>query len=269
MERHDSTGNEPIAHVNEPAPLADPPAARRPEPPPFGRRLAAARERLIAAHKARNHAIPGWPRRRPIRWLREYLNSLLVIPLIRVAYGIEVRGRARFRAVQEPCLIISNHNMHMDHAMLLASMPHRFRQRVAVAAAARDIYGNPLRAFGASLLGNAFPFAKEGSGIRESLEDVAKMLDDGWSILLFPEGKLTVMGPTQPFKGGIGLLARETRVPVLPMRIDVLRPGFYEGKWLPHPRARVRVSIGDPVCLSPDMTYAEATTALEQAVRDA
>jgi long-chain acyl-CoA synthetase len=119
------------------------------------------------------------------------------------------------------------------------------------------------------LLGNAFPFAKEGSGVRESLEYVAKMLDDGWHVLIFPEGKLTVVGPMQPFKSGTGLLAVETGVPVLPMRIDVLRPGFYEGKWLPHPWARVRVTIGEPVRLAPETVYAEATTKLEEAVRNA
>jgi hypothetical protein len=53
------------------------------------------------------------------------------------------------------------------------------------------------------------------------------------------------------------------------MRIDVLRPGFYEGKWLPHPRARVRVSIGEPIRFEPGTSYQEATARLEEAVRNA
>jgi long-chain acyl-CoA synthetase len=219
--------------------------------------------------KARMRRFPTWPRRRPVRWLRRALMSLVVFPLLRLGYSVEVRGRERFRTIQEPCLIISNHNMHLDQAMLLRSMPHGFRQRVAIAAAASDIFGNRLRGFGASLLGNAFPFAKEGSGVRDSLEYVAKMLDEGWNVLIFPEGRLTVVGPMQPFKSGTGLLAVETGVPVLPMRIDVLRPGFYEGKWLPHPRARVRVSIGEPIRFPQGTGYAEATAKLEEAVRNA
>jgi len=95
------------------------------------------------------------------------------------------------------------------------------------------------------------------------------MLGEGWNVLIFPEGKLTVIGPMQPFKSGTGLLAVETGVPVLPMRIDVLRPGFYEGKWLPHPRARVRVSIGEPIRFEPGTSYQEATRRLEEAVRNA
>lgn len=219
--------------------------------------------------KVRVRHFPTWPRRRPVRWLRRALMTGLVFPLLRLGYSVEVRGRERLRELKEPCLIISNHNMHLDQAMLLRSMPHGFRQKVTIAAAASDIFGNRLRGFGASLLGNAFPFAKEGSGVRESLEYVAKTLDEGWNVLIFPEGKLTVVGPMQEFKSGTGLLAVETGAPVLPMRIDVLRPGFYEGKWLPHPRARVRVNIGEPIRFPQGTDYAEATRKLEEAVRQA
>lgn len=219
--------------------------------------------------KARIRRFPTWPRWRTVQWLRHALLSFFVFPLLKLGYSVEVRGRERFASVQQPCLVISNHNMHLDQAMLLRSMPPDFRRRVAIAAAASDIFGNRLRGFFASLLGNAFPFAKEGSGVRESLEYVAKMLGEGWNVLIFPEGKLTVIGPMQPFKSGTGLLAVETGVPVLPMRIDVLRPGFYEGKWLPHPRARVRVSVGEPVRFPPGTSYQEATTRLEEAVRNA
>ncbi|MGK2964507.1 MAG: lysophospholipid acyltransferase family protein [Tepidiformaceae bacterium] len=219
--------------------------------------------------RQREWRFPTWPRWRPIRWLRRTLQSGWLFPMLRLGYRLEITGRERVRGVKEPCLIVSNHNMHLDQSMLLRSLPDGFRQRVAIAAAASDIYGNRFRGFWASLLGNAFPFSKQGGGIRESLEYVAKMLDDGWNVLFFPEGKLTVIGPMRPFKAGIGLLARETGVPVLPMRIDVLRPGFYEGKWLPTPRAYVRVTIGEPVRVPPGMGLKEATRFLEAAVRDA
>ncbi len=212
---------------------------------------------------------PTWPRTRPARLARRLMMAGFVLPALRPLYSVQVRGRANLAGLKEPCLIISNHNMHLDQAMLLTAMPHGLRQRVAIAAAASDIFGNRFRGFWASLLGNAFPFAKEGSGVRESLEYVARMLDGGWNVLIFPEGKLTVMGPTQRFKSGVGLLAVETGVPVLPMRIDVQRPGFYEGKWLPHPRARVRVSVGQPVVFEPGTSYTDATATLEQAVREA
>lgn len=219
--------------------------------------------------RARSARFPTWPRSRPVRVLRRLLLRGVVFPLLSVGYGLEVRGRERFALLREPTLVISNHNMHLDQGMLLRAMPDEFRERLAIAAAASDIFGNRIRGFGSALLGNAFPFAKEGAGVRESLEYVAHMLAEGWHVLIFPEGKLTVGGPMQPFKAGIGLLAVETGAPVLPMRIDILRPGFYEGKWLPHPRARVRVNVGMPCRFERGTPYAAAAAALEEAVRTA
>jgi 1-acyl-sn-glycerol-3-phosphate acyltransferase len=71
------------------------------------------------------------------------------------------------------------------------------------------------------------------------------------------------------FKPGTGRIALETGVQVLPMRIDVVRRGFYEGKWLPHPRARVRVNVGEPFRIATGTRHFEATRLLEEAIRNA
>lgn len=217
----------------------------------------------------RKRDIPRWPRFLPVRWLRRFLLTGIVFPLLRIGYSLRVYGYDNLEDLDGASLIISNHNMHLDHGMILRAMPNRVRERIAIAAAASDIYGNRVRGFFTSLLGNGFAFNKEGSGVRESLETVAQMLDEGWHVLLFPEGKLTVRGPMQRFKAGTGYLAVETGVSVLPLRIDIIRPGFYEGRWLPTPRAKVEVHIGSPLRFEPGTSYAEATTALERAVREA
>lgn len=192
-----------------------------------------------------------------------------LLPLLRLAYKIEVTGGEKFEHAALPCLIISNHNMHLDWGILLAAMPGGFRRRLMVAAASTDIFGNPVRRFGVQVLGNAFPFDKEGSGIRDSLEFVTRMLGDGWNVLLFPEGKLTVAGPMAPFKQGIGWLVMHSGAEVVPIRIDIVRPGGYEGKWWPHPRGRVRVSIGEPVQPAAGDDYQALVTNLERSVNEA
>jgi long-chain acyl-CoA synthetase len=226
------------------------------------------RPRRWGAARDRDTGLPSWPRKRPVRWARRALFTVFVLTITRAAYGIDVQGKERLKLFQEPGLIISNHCLHLDMALLLRALPVGFRNRVAIAAAASDIFGNPVRGFGSALLGNAFPFAKEGGGIRDSLENVGKVLDQGFSVLMFPEGSMTELGPMQPFKGGVGLLARETARPVLPMRIDVLRPGMVEGHWRP-PRGRIRITIGVPLLIDAKLGYADATGLLEQAVRDA
>ena len=58
------------------------------------------------------------------------------------------------------------------------------------------------------LLGNGFPIAQEGA-VRPSLENMGKILDNGWSVLIYPEGELTVGGPIRPFMNGTGMVAVE------------------------------------------------------------
>lgn len=159
--------------------------------------------------------------------------------------------------------------MHLDWSMVLRALPRSVRRRTAIAAAATDIFGNRWRAFTGRLFGNAFPFHKHGPAIRESLEDVAGLLDDGWNVLILPEGALTVGGEMQPFESGIGWLAARSGVDVLPIRVDVLRPGVFEGLWRPTPRGRVRINIGMPVRIEADTNHDQATASLEIAVRDA
>ena len=204
-----------------------------------------------------------------MRWFRRPFLQLIVLPLLKLGYKLEVRGGEHLVDEAQPYLIVGNHNMHMDAYMLFRALPNRLRYRMAIAAAASDIFGSRFRGIAASFVGNAFPFTTQGSGVRQSLEHVSNLLDEGESVLIFPEGRLTVLGPMQKFGKGPSWVAVKTGVAVLPMRIDVVRPGFREGRWWPHPRANVRVSIGKPIRFAPGTSYDEATAALEHAVRTA
>jgi long-chain acyl-CoA synthetase len=208
---------------------------------------------------------PEWPRRRWARWTRVFLQEAILFPGLRLLYGRRVHGVENLDDVHSSVIFISNHNMHLDQSVLLAALPRRVRRRMSIAAAADDIYGNRVRAFGASLVGNAFPFSKRGLA-KDSLEHALGLLDEGWSVMMFPEGRLTVMGPIQPFRAGIGLLATASDRPVVPMRTEVLRRSIWEGKLWP-PRGLVEVRIGAPLHVPAEMEYEEAAAMLEASVR--
>ena len=156
--------------------------------------------------------------------------------------------------------------------IILTRFPLAWRWHLSVAAAADDIFGNPIRGFGSALIGNAFPLAREGA-VRRSLELLGARLDRGFSILIFPEGKLTVGGPTQPFKSGTGLVAVEGATPVVPMKLKIVphvpprrpsRPCF-RGQRLPW-RGEVELVFGDPIHFAWDTDHLVATQRLEAAV---
>jgi 1-acyl-sn-glycerol-3-phosphate acyltransferase len=88
-------------------------------------------------------------------------------------------------------------------------------------------------------------------------------VDHGWSILIFPEGTETPDGTIQPFKAGIGLLASELNIPVVPIRLDGLFELKQQRNLFPRP-GTVSITFGDPITFLPKVTATEITIELEK-----
>ena len=90
-------------------------------------------------------------------------------------------------------------------------------------------------------------------------------MDRGYSVLLFPEGTRSKTGAMNPFRSGIGLLAQESAVPIVPIALV----GMYDAKARWFHSGRVEVRIGMPVpAPEPGADPAILAAALERAVRD-
>jgi long-chain acyl-CoA synthetase len=215
----------------------------------------------------REEGIYGWPLNPLVRALGLAIQELLVVPLLFLFYRVRIRGEERLRGLAGPVLFVPNHHLHTDSAIILTSLPIAWRWRLSVAAAADDIFGNPLKGLGAAVIGNAFPLSREGS-VRRSLELLGARLDRDFSILVYPEGKLTVDGPLQPFKAGAGLVAVEGATPVVPMLLKINRLSKVDGWRAPNSSLRgdVEVIFGDPIYFASDTDHLAATAALERAV---
>ncbi len=223
---------------------------------------------LVEAAKDAKHdtGIFGWPLSPLVRAAGIAIQTLLLVPVFFSLYRVRVTGLERIRELKGPVLFTPNHCLHNDVGIILTRFPIALRWRLSVAAAADDIFGNPVRGFGAGLIGNAFPLAREG-GIRRSLELLGARLDRGFSVLIFPEGKLTVGGPTQPFKSGTGLLAVEGATPVVPMKLKVIRMSRLDARVPGYPwRGEVELVFGEPIQFAWDADHAVATQRLEEAV---
>ncbi|MEE9284452.1 MAG: AMP-binding protein, partial [Dehalococcoidia bacterium] len=210
---------------------------------------------------------PHWGRSWPVRMLRGVLQRSFLFPTLGLIYRLRVVDRERLNqldGLKGPVLFASNHHLRMDHVLILKAIPSRVRRRLAIAAAA-DVWRHPPWFIVNPLLGNGFPFAREGA-IRASLENTGRILDGGWSVLIYPEGKITIGGPFQPFLSGVGLLAIEARTPVVPIRVYVhsvgVPPRFPIVK-----RGDIEIRFGDPVHFPPDTSYAEATQMIEDAIK--
>ena len=222
---------------------------------------------------------PSWVQRWPITWIRLLAHYLLMRPAIFLLGWPRIVGREHLRDVRGPLLVISNHLGDVDPGFILTALPARFRHRLAIATGgeALEALRNPtaerrslLRVcdrvkwvLGVSLL-NLFPLPRE-AGFRRSFAYAGEVVDRGYSVLVFPEGRHTTDGNLCPFRAGIGLLAENLRIPVLPMRIDGLFEVKEAGKKFARP-GKIVVRIGTPVTFSPDTDAAAIAAELRERV---
>ena len=226
---------------------------------------------LIALVEAARGAQRGqrawrWPLSPVVRAVGLACQVALIYPFVHLFYRVRVTGLERLHAVDGPYLITPNHCLHLDNGIILTRLPFDIRWKLSVAAAADTIYDNPVQGVLASILANAFPLQREG-GVRKSLELLGARLDKGFNVLIYPEGKLTVGGPTQPFKAGAGLIAVEGGTPIVPVKLKIHSMSIIDKRRLPaRLRGDVELVVGEPIWFDSTMDHAAATTRLEAAV---
>jgi long-chain acyl-CoA synthetase len=231
-------------------------------------------EKMVAAARdsRRDTGIYGWPLSPLVRSFGLLLQQTLIYPLVHIFYDVKITGRDKLVGLRGPVMFAPNHCLHWDNGIILMAIPLSWRWKLAVAAAADDVFGNKLNGLVSSVLANAFPLAREGA-IRRSLELLGARLDRKFSVLIYPEGKLTVGGPMQPFKSGTGLIAVEGATPVVPMKlkignVSVLDHG--DRKWEPARsngwRGDVEVIFGEPLFFPAGTPANEATAKIQSAV---
>ncbi len=210
---------------------------------------------------------PRWPLRSPAQIARAGLQAALLLPAhALLCHPFRVEGSEHLEGLSAPFVLIANHASHLDTPSVLRALPRRIRRRVAVAAAADYFFGSRVTGVAMGLLVNGFPFSREGA-VRASLEHCGDLADDGWGVLVYPEGTRSLTGELQAFKSGIGLLATDLRVPVVPLAIDGTHAILPKGCRRPRP-GPVTVCVGKPIVLSPSDDRPATTALLERAVAE-
>lgn len=190
-----------------------------------------------------------------------------------------IEGRDNLRGCSGPLLVVCNHIGDVDVGFVHMALPARLRHKIATATGGEalealrtpapgriwvgKLYDRMQWLLGVSLL-NLFPLPRE-AGFRRSFAYAGEAVDRGHSVLVFPEGRHTVDGKLNPFRAGIGLLANNLGIPVLPMKIVGLFEVKQAGKKFAAPGS-VRVRIGKPMTFSSSSDPAQIARELQNAV---
>ena len=238
-------------------------------------------ERIVSqvTSEAVAYPYPRWTLRFPMTWIRPVVYHLFLLPLTLIMCRVRVIGAEQLAKVNGPALLISNHITDVDAPLILSTLPVRWRMRLAIAMSGeylRDwryppatlgwfarVKAKVTYALGAGLF-NVFSLPRQ-SGFRQSFAYAGEAMDRGYSVLIFPEGTETKDGRMQPFRAGIGLLASELNVPVIPIKLRGLFELKQKRQYFVRP-GRVAVTFGEPVRFAVGTTPAEITKELERKV---
>jgi long-chain acyl-CoA synthetase len=222
---------------------------------------------------------PSWNRSWPARAIRRVSLPTWILPLGRLFAWTRVEGRGHLRDLSSPVIFAANHQSHMDTPVIMSALPARWRYRVAPAMAKEFFkahffpadysraawFTSSLNYYLASLFFNAFPLPQREAGARQTLRYIGDVIEDGFSVLIFPEGRRTDTGEIDRFRPGIGMIASRLNVPVVPVRIEGLDRVLHH-TWRMAKPGRVRVAFGAPMHLTGD-DYEALARQVEEAVK--
>lgn len=212
-----------------------------------------ARARAAAVARNASRLDVPWARCDFARVVREVVLSGGWGPVMSLYTRRRATGHEHLEGIDAPVLFVANHQSHMDTPMILRTLPARWRQRTAVAAAADYFYKSRSTAHLVSLMFNTVPMARQGGGMEaDATRHVDRLLAERWSLLIYAEGTRSRDGRMGRLRSGVAVLALEHGLPIVPIHVtgtrDAMPPGLNWPKLRPFRRRhRVTVAYGAPI----------------------
>ena len=197
--------------------------------------------------------------------MRAALQSSLLFPALSSFCRLEVRDRHQLESLNGPAVFVANHVSALDAVVMAEALPRRYRNRSVVVAAADSIFKRKWEARLAQVTVDAFPIPR-GGGARPHLEYLKDLLRRNWSVIIFPEGRLTVTGAIGTFRKGAAILAMDAGVPIVPAYVDGMYEVLPRFRRVPRPGS-VTVTFGGPVAAEPHDDYDTLIAKVEGIVR--
>jgi 1-acyl-sn-glycerol-3-phosphate acyltransferase len=156
----------------------------------------------------------------------EFLMRFLVWLLIHSVYRLEKSGLENIPD-EGPALLVCNHVSFVD-ALIIAGACRRPVRFVMD----HHIFRVPVLNF-IFRTGRAIPIASSRENpelLEKAYEEIARALEAGDVICIFPEGRITDTGEIYPFRQGMKRIVERTPVPVIPLALRGLWGSFFSRK---------------------------------------
>jgi long-chain acyl-CoA synthetase len=161
-------------------------------------------------------------------------------------YGKIMRTRVTGRAFiphNRNSIVVANHTSHLDLGVIKYALGSYGAKLVTLAA--KDYFFENWRRHYFENFTNVVSVDRHG-GLRESLQRAGSVIAEGRTLLLFPEGTRSTSGMMTEFRPGVGYLALEHGVDILPVHVAGAYESWPKGQKIPTKRD-LTVRIGPPL----------------------
>ena len=180
--------------------------------------------------------------------MRVKLMSWLVLALIRVLTGAQARWLG-CPPMAEQRNYFANHQSHADLILIWAALPRELRSIVRPIAAKDYWTASPFKRWITTAVFNAVYVSRERTAGEDPLEPLSEALEQGDSIILFPEGTRGHAEEPAAFKAGLyNLTQRFPNVVLVPTWINNVQRVMPKGEVVPVP-VLCSVTFGAPIKL--------------------
>ena len=162
------------------------------------------------------------------------------VALLANGVRVKVEGLEQLRD-EGPYIFMANHQGSYDIFALLGQLPFQFKWL-----AKKEIFSIPILGWAMTTAGY---ISIDRDGTRETVEAMnkaAQKIQEGMSVVIFPEGTRSVDGSIQPFKKGGFTLAVKSKVPIVPIALAGSREILAKDRLAISP-GNIRVRIGHPI----------------------
>lgn len=180
-------------------------------------------------------------------------------------FKLKINGRENLNKFTSPFLIISNHVAFYD-SFVFRQVLGVFTRQLPLRFMAVNNFNSWYLNFLSKLritnivygLFGVFVVEK-GRGIDKNLEKAVRIIDNGGSIVMFPEGSISTTGTIEPFRLGAASLMKKTGVTVMPVSMLIGKKGF---------RKDYIINIGEPLNVDIKLSIKEITDIFYSKVKE-
>ncbi|MET0296724.1 MAG: lysophospholipid acyltransferase family protein [Microbacterium sp.] len=172
------------------------------------------------------------------------LGRGIITPLARLIYRPRIEGKANVPRTG-PVIFASNHLSFIDSIAIPVAAP----RPVHFLAKSSYFEGWASRQFFTSI--GAIPVERgAGQAALDALDQQRRLLDEGSTVALYPEGTRSLDGRLYKGRTGVAFLALETGAPVVPVGLIGTDKVMPVGAKMPSLTERITVKFGEPLDLA-------------------